>query len=113
MKYPILALLLLTAVLGAESGPRKQVTVPTKTLDKYVGSYTVPGAVLKVTRETTHLFVQENDKPRKELLPESDIQFFSKSSDDTITFQGIAKDGKAIIMMIHQDGKDIPAARVQ
>lgn len=113
MKYPILALLVLTAVLGAEPGQRKQVTVPTKTLDKYVGSYALPGVVIKVTRETTHLFFQENDKPRKEIFAENDFQFYSKSSDDTITFQGIAKDGKAIILMIHQDGKDIPAARVQ
>lgn len=106
----ILPLLLLSGAAFAEQ--HKQVSVSIKTLDRYVGSYTMPGVVMKVTRENTHLFIQKNDEPRKEIFAEHELKFFSKSSDDLFTFEGISG-GKAIIMMIHTDGKSTPLARIQ
>jgi hypothetical protein len=111
MKFVVL-LLVLGTMLGAEPAQHKQVTVPTKTLDRYVGQYTMPGVIMKVTRETSHLFIQENDKPRTEIFPENEFLFFQKASENKITFEGISR-GKAIIMMIHADGKSTPLARIQ
>jgi hypothetical protein len=115
-----LALLLGTLALFAEEGPsqappakqHKQVVVSSKTLDRYVGRYSMPGGIMKITRENSHLFMQANDEPRKEIFAESEFQFFSRISSDLITFEGISG-GKAIIMMIHsEDGKSTPLARI-
>jgi CubicO group peptidase (beta-lactamase class C family) len=91
----------------------KQVAVDGKVLDRYVGRYgTPPNLILTVRREGDHLSVQENDEPKQELMPESDVDFFSTSSDDTITFQSDAA-GRVTTMILHVDGKDIPVKRVE
>ncbi len=120
LRVSVLTLVLLfrTLALFAEEFPQpapnqhKQVSLSSKTLDRYVGLYTMPGVIVKVTREKARLFIQRNDDQRKEVFPESDFQFFSRISDDLITFEGISG-GKAIIMMIHSNGKSTPLARVE
>ncbi len=51
----------------------KEVAIDPKLLDGYVGRYVFsPDIALVITRgEGTHLFVQENDEPKQELVPES------------------------------------------
>jgi hypothetical protein len=50
-------------------------------------------------------------EPKQDLLPESDIDFFSTSADDVYTFETDAK-GHVSGMTLHTDGKDIPIKRV-
>ena len=91
----------------------KQVAVDGKVLDRYVGRYGVPpDIILTVRREGDHLSVQENDEPKQELMPESEIDFYSTSSDDTTTFQ-IDSQGTVTAMILHVDGKDIPVKRIE
>jgi CubicO group peptidase (beta-lactamase class C family) len=86
----------------------KNVAVDGKVLDRYVGRYGLPpDIILTVRREGDHLSVQENDEPRQELMAESEIDFYSTSSDDTMTFQADSQ-GKVTAMILHVDGKDIP-----
>ncbi|MBI1898197.1 MAG: hypothetical protein HYS04_16940 [Acidobacteria bacterium] len=56
-------------------------------LDRLVGRYAVPGVVLKVTRQNGHLFLQENEEAPGQLFPEAELRFFSKTSDDVVTFE--------------------------
>jgi hypothetical protein len=89
----------------------KQVTVDGKVLDRYVGRYTIPpDIVLTIRREGNHLSVQENDEPKQELLPESEIDFFSTLADDAYTFK-IDGQGHVSAMILHADGKDIEIKR--
>jgi CubicO group peptidase (beta-lactamase class C family) len=90
----------------------KQVAVDGRILDRYVGHYSIPPDItLTIRREGDHLSVQENDEPKQDLLPESNVDFFSTSADDAYTFE-IDKQGRVIQMVLHTDGKDIPIKRV-
>jgi len=91
----------------------KQVAVDGKILDRYVGLYGLnPSIVLTVRHEGDHLSVQENDEPKQELMPESEVDFFSASSDDTITFVKDAS-GRVSGMTLHVDGRDIPVKKIE
>ena len=91
----------------------KQVAVDGKVLDRYVGRYSIPpNIILTVRREGDHLSVQENDEPKQDLLPESETDYFSTTSDDTYTFHS-DRTGQVTVMVLHADGKDIPVKRVE
>jgi len=91
----------------------KQAAVDGKILDRYVGLYGLnPSIVLTVRHEGDHLSVQENDEPKQELMPESEVDFFSASSDDTITFVKDAS-GRVSGMTLHVDGRDIPVKKIE
>jgi hypothetical protein len=55
--------------------------------------------------------VQENDEPRQELGAEGERQFFSRMADDEYTFE-VDNQGRATVMTLHTDGKDIPIKRI-
>jgi CubicO group peptidase (beta-lactamase class C family) len=90
----------------------KVVKLPPAVLDMYVGRYGEPNLVLTVHREGDHLSVQENDEPRQEIFPESQSDFFSKVSDDLVTFQ-FDSQTHAITMILHVNGKDMPIKRLE
>jgi CubicO group peptidase (beta-lactamase class C family) len=91
----------------------KQAAVDGKVLERYVGRYGVPpNIILTVRREGDHLSVQENDEPKQDLMPESETDFFSTTSDDTMTFQTDSQ-GRVTAMILHADGKDIPIKRIE
>jgi CubicO group peptidase (beta-lactamase class C family) len=89
----------------------KQVAVDAKVLDQYVGRYGLPpNIILTIRREGDHLSVQENDEPMQDLMPESETDFFSTTSDDGMTFQTDSQ-GRVTAMILHADGKDISIKR--
>jgi len=91
---------------------RKEITVDAKILDRYVGSYgESPNLILKITREGSRLFIQENDEPRQELGAESETKFFSRNSSDSLTFE-LDDQGRAVRMVVHVGGRDIPLKRL-
>ena len=95
--------------------PLKQhtrIVVAQNILDRYVGRYALnPDVVLTIRRVGDHLTIQENDEPMQELLPESERDFYSASSDDTLTFEMDAAD-KVTGMTLHV-GKEIPVKRIE
>jgi CubicO group peptidase (beta-lactamase class C family) len=92
--------------------PHKQVAVDGKVLDRYVGLYKIQEIVLTIRREGDHLSVQENDEPKQDLLPESQFDFFSTSSDDRYTFQ-LDRHGLVTGMVLHLDGRDLVIQRLE
>ena len=90
----------------------KAVHVDASLLDKYAGRYgQLPNLILTIRREGDHLSIQENDEPKQELLPESDQDFFSTTSDDALTFEADAE-GRVTGMILHVDGRDILLKRI-
>jgi hypothetical protein len=66
----------------------KKVTLTAEHLSRLVGRYALEkDAVLSVTLENGRLFVQEKDKPKQELLPESPQDFYKTTSSNESTFQ--------------------------
>src|SRR5258708_6947705 len=85
-----------------------------KLLDRYVGHYAadpkvLPDLVLTVTREGGHLFVRRTGEVKLEVFPESDRAFFYGVIDQRLSFRG---DGAAQVMVLHQNGTEIEATRV-
>jgi serine-type D-Ala-D-Ala carboxypeptidase/endopeptidase len=89
-----------------------QVTVNTKVFDNYVGSYELaPNAILTVSRTGDELFTQLTGQPKVQVFPESDQKFFFKVVDAQLTFDTDAQ-GKATQVVLHQNGRDITAKRI-
>jgi CubicO group peptidase (beta-lactamase class C family) len=92
---------------------RKVIVVDAKVLEGYVGRYGLPpNIVLTITRSGDHLAVQENDEPVQQLLAEGPRRFFSETADDEYTFEVDAQ-GRAAVMALHTEGRDIPINRIQ
>jgi len=54
-------------------------------------------------RKEDHLSIQENDEPPMEVFPEGELRFFSKNSDDAITFE-LDGAGSVTQLVIHTGG---------
>lgn len=82
-------------------------------LDRLAGRYAIPpDLVLTVTRQGNHLLLQENDGAPGEAFPEAELQFFSKTSDDIVTFE-LDSRGKVVRLVIHTGGRSIPVNKVE
>lgn len=92
---------------------RKAISVDPKVFDGYAGRYQLaPNFILTVTREGSQLFVQATGQPRFEVFPESDRDYFLTVVDAQVTFQTDAN-GRATGLVLHQNGADMPAARIE
>jgi D-alanyl-D-alanine-carboxypeptidase/D-alanyl-D-alanine-endopeptidase len=90
-----------------------EVAVDPKLLDHYVGRYQLaPAFVLTVTREGDGLFVQATGQPKFPVFAKGEREFFYKVVDAQITFV-VDDTGKATSLMLHQNGADMPAKRVE
>ena len=90
----------------------KKVSLTPAQLNRLVGRYALPpDVVLSVTVENGRLFIQENDEPKQEFLPESAVDFYSTSSSDECSFK-LTGEGPAQFMVLHLDGKDVELRRL-
>ncbi len=91
----------------------KEIAVDPKIFDGYVGQYQLaPNFILTVTHDGDHLFVQATGQPKLEVFPESERDYFLKAVDAQITFETDAQ-GKATQLILHQNGMNQPAKRIQ
>jgi CubicO group peptidase (beta-lactamase class C family) len=75
--------------------PRKEATLPTATLSRYVGSYEMkPGVDLTVTLDGSQLKAQLTGQPAFPIFPETETLFFYKVVDATLEFQ---RDGSGAV----------------
>jgi hypothetical protein len=61
---------------------------------------------ITVSLEEGRLFVQENDEPKQELVPETPQDFYSATSSDEYAFTPAEGNAAAQLMVLHADGKD-------
>ena len=82
-------------------------------LDEYVGKYAIqPTFVLSITREGEQMYVQATGQPRAEIYPTSETEFYLKVVDAQLTFERNG-DGAVHRVILHQNGQDMPADRVE
>ncbi|MEO8115335.1 MAG: serine hydrolase, partial [Phenylobacterium sp.] len=92
---------------------RHAVAVAPEVLQRYVGRYLVaPGVVIDVTREGGRLLAQITGQATFEIFPESPTDFFWKIVDAQLTFQ-VGPDGRATGLVLRQNGRNLPAKRVE
>jgi D-alanyl-D-alanine-carboxypeptidase/D-alanyl-D-alanine-endopeptidase len=92
---------------------RKEISVDPKLFDGYVGRYQLaPTFILTITREGAGLFAQATDQPKFQIFPESERDYFLKVVDAQITFEA-GGDGRAAALVLHQNGQDHRAKRME
>ena len=90
----------------------KENPVDPKIFDAYVGKYQLnPNATITVTLENGHLFVQAPAAPRFEIFAETPRDFFLKVVDGQFTFE-VDGQGRGTAVIMHQNGRDQRAARI-
>ena len=95
------------------AGEHKEVPVDAKILATYVGAYQLaPQIFFSITRDGDHLYAQLTGQGRYEIFPESDKDFFYKVVNAQITFV-TDRTGKATALILHQNGLDQRANRVE
>ncbi len=98
---------------GFHPKEHKEIVVDSKILDRYVGRYQLmPDFIVAVTREGDHLFAQATGQQKVEIFPESEYDFFLKVNDLQVTFV-LDNQGHTNALIMHQNGKDLSAKRIE
>ena len=98
--------------LAGEERPRALVPVDPKVYDAYVGRYALdPGRIFTATREGARLLMQLSDQKKFEIFPESERDFFYTIVAAQISFQ-TDEQGRVVGLVLHQNGWDMPAERI-
>lgn len=92
--------------------PPKVVTLPPAALDALVGRYALaPLFVMTVTRQEGRLFAQLTGQPIFEIFPQSPTEVIWTVVPARASFV-LGSDGKAVSLVLHQNGRDLPAPRL-
>jgi CubicO group peptidase (beta-lactamase class C family) len=92
---------------------RKEIQVDPQALQGYVGDYQLaPNFILKVWRDGGRFMTQATGQGPIAIFPESKTEFFAKVVDAQITFVTDSS-GKATALILHQNGQNIRAPRVE
>src|SRR5258706_12961864 len=92
---------------------RHEVKVDAAVIEKYVGRYQLdPNFILAITRDGDRLYSQATGQPQFEIFAEDDRNFFVKEFDAQLTFV-VDATGRATSIVLHQNGRDAPANRIE
>jgi serine-type D-Ala-D-Ala carboxypeptidase/endopeptidase len=92
---------------------RQEVKVDAAVLEKYTGRYELaPNFILAITRDGDRLYSQATGQPRFEIFAEGARDFFVKDFDAQLTFV-VDDTGRATSIVLHQNGADRPAKRME
>ncbi len=98
--------------IAEQQKPRTPVSIDPKLLDGYVGHYKLgQEMIFTVTREGDHLFAQLSGQPKFEVYPSGPKDFFYTVAAAQLTFVTDAN-GRAKELILHQNGRDVPAPRI-
>jgi D-alanyl-D-alanine-carboxypeptidase/D-alanyl-D-alanine-endopeptidase len=93
--------------------PRNETKVDPAVFERYVGRYQfAPAVFLTVTRDGSRFFAQLTGQPAFEIFAESERDYFLKVVDAQLTFETDAQN-KAVAVVLHQNGIDQRAARIE
>lgn len=95
-----------------EKKVKEEINVSELVLDTYVGVYEfIPNVQMTITREEQQLFLQLTGQQRFPAYASSEIDFFLKVVEASITFNKDA-DGNIESLTLHQNGRDQVAKRI-
>ncbi len=95
-------------------GERKEITLDSKTLSRYVGAYQMPdsGPVMLIALDGSQLTSKLGPQPAIPIFPQTETMFFVKVVDAQIEFPKDDGSGKARQLTLHQNGRDMTAKRL-
>jgi CubicO group peptidase (beta-lactamase class C family) len=92
---------------------RKEITVDPKILARYVGAYRLgPSADFLITLDGNQLNSKLGNQPIVPIYPQSETMFFAKVVDAQIEFTKMDAQGVPGELILHQNGRDVPANRL-
>src|SRR5262245_10538914 len=92
---------------------RKEITLDSKVLSRFVGAYEVsPGVNMLITLDNNQLMSKLGNQQAIAIFPQSETTFFPKVVDAELEFSGNDSQGRATLMVLHQNGRDMPAKRL-
>jgi len=98
---------------GAPPKERTAVPVDPRILENYVGRYRLtPAFFITITREEDRLYAQATGQPKFPIFAESEKEFFLKVVEAQISFK-TGPNGRATELILHQNGMDQRAPRVE
>lgn len=89
----------------------KEIELPGRMLERYVGVYDFAGVKVTITRSPRGLIAQIPGAGPARLYAESETEFFLKLVDAQISFQVDLK-GRVTGAVLHQDGQTVPAEKI-
>jgi hypothetical protein len=89
------------AALAAAAASRKEISLPTAQLDRFVGSYSAGATTIVISRDGDHLTLQVAPQPEVPLLAMSVSEFFVRKADLVVSFESDAT-GRVTGLMIAQ-----------
>jgi CubicO group peptidase (beta-lactamase class C family) len=111
IRFALLALLV-GPCLGQDTA-RKEITLDSKTLSRYVGAYRMTsGADMLITLDNNQLFSKLGNQQAIPIFPESKTMFFPKVVDAELEFTKDDDQGRPTELILHQGGRDMPAKRL-
>jgi serine-type D-Ala-D-Ala carboxypeptidase/endopeptidase len=109
-----IALHLVEASIPLSEPPKERVAVKLDpaAYDRLAGRYELrPDLVLTVRREGDRITTQATGQDAVEMFPESDLEYFVKAFDAQISFRR-DDSGKVTGLVLHQNGRDVSARRI-
>jgi uncharacterized protein (TIGR03435 family) len=101
-----------TSLAPAAPKVHTAISMDAKTFDAFVGAYQLaPNAVITISRTGDHFFAQLSGQDPFEIFPEAGREFFLKLVDAQLTFI-TDNSGRAIEVVLHQNGNDRHAKRI-
>jgi hypothetical protein len=111
IRFALLALLM-GPCLGQDAA-RKEITLDSQTLSRYVGAYRMAsGADMLITLENNQLFSKLGNQQAIAIFPESKTMFFPKVVNAELEFTKDDDRGRPAELILHQGGRDMPAKRL-
>ena len=97
-----------------KSQPRRvAVKLDPAAYDRLAGRYELrPDVILTVRREGDRIMTQATGQDAIEIFPESDLEFFVKAFDAQISFRR-DDSGKVTSLVLHQNGRDVQARKIE
>ena len=91
---------------------REAIHLAAPVLERYVGRYQLSASrAIFISYEQGRLYAQLTGQWRFEVFPQSPTEFFWRVAEATATFE-VGPDGHAMGLILHQNGRDLPARRV-
>tara|TARA_R110000868_G_scaffold121034_3_gene321129 strand:+ start:23746 stop:25401 length:1656 start_codon:yes stop_codon:yes gene_type:complete len=92
---------------------KKSITLTSEVLALYIGKYELgPGAIMEITTTENQIFAQLTGQPQFEIFAEKEASFFLKVVEAQINFNK-GQDGKITSLTLLQNGREIPAKKIE
>ncbi|HEY6230672.1 MAG TPA: serine hydrolase [Pyrinomonadaceae bacterium] len=102
-----------TRAIASLTNAPSEVKVDPRVYESYVGEYELaPSLIITITNEDGKLMGQPTGQPKAQLFPTAETEFFLKAVDAQVTFVK-NEQGQVTQLILHQNGRNMPAKKIR